>query len=95
MLAVTLLGAGRTFLPCTEELPLNEDSKTSEAALDLSEIRSSDDPTLVTSLFAEVLGFPCLGCKFQDNILKAASVSRNHYKVFAQAVLLRNQDNRQ
>lgn len=84
MLAVTLLGAGRTFLSCTEELPLSEDSKTSEAALDLSEIRSSDDPMPVTSLFAEILCFPCLGCKFQCNILKAASLPRSHYKAFAQ-----------
>lgn len=83
MLAITLLGTGRAFLSCTEELPLNEDSKTSEAALDLSEIRSSDDPMLFKSLFVEILvHFPGLGCKFQCNILKATSVSRNHCKAF-------------
>lgn len=83
MLAITLLGAGKAFLSCAEELSLNEDSKTSEAALDLSEIRSSDDPMLFKSLFAEILVcFPGLGCKFQCNILKATSVSRNHYKAF-------------
>lgn len=71
MLAITLLGAGRVFLSCAEELPLNEDSKTSEAALDLSEIRSSDDPMLFKSLFVEILVcFPGLGCKFQCNIFK-------------------------
>lgn len=59
-------------MSCTEELPLKEDSKTSEAALDLSEIRSSDDPTLVKSLFVEILVcFPGLACKFQCNVLKA------------------------
>lgn len=72
MLIITLFGAGRTFLSCTEELPLNEDSKTSEAALDLSEISSSDDSTLVESLFVEILVcLPGLACKFQCNILKA------------------------
>lgn len=78
MLAITLLGAGKAFLSCAEELSLNEDSKTSEAA-NLSEIRSSDDPMLFKSLFVEILVcFPGLGCKFQCNILKATSVSRNH-----------------
>ena len=72
MLIITLFGAGRTFLSCTEELPLNEDSKTSEAALDLSEISSSDDSTLVESLFVEILVcLPGLACKFQCNIIKA------------------------
>lgn len=82
-LAITLLGAGRAFLSCTEEPLLNEDSKTSEAALDLSETGSSDDPMLFESLCVEILAcFPDPGCKFQHNILKATSVSRSDYKAF-------------
>lgn len=82
-LAITLLGAGRTFVSCTEELPLDEDSTVSNAILDLSEIISSDDPRLFKSLFVEILVFfPRLSCKFQGNILKATRTSRNHYKAF-------------
>lgn len=66
MLTITLLGAGRAFLSRAEELPLKEDSKTSEQALDLSEIRSSGDPMLFKSPFVEIFRcFPSLGCKFQ------------------------------
>lgn len=70
-------------MSCTEELPLNEDSKASKAILDLSEITSSDDPMLFKSLFVEILVFfPRLSCKFQCNILKGTSASRNHSKAF-------------
>lgn len=70
-------------MSCTEELLLNADSTASKAILGLSEITSSDDSMLVMSLFVEMLVFfPCLSCKFQYNILKATSASRNHYKAF-------------
>lgn len=65
-----LLGAGRTFVSCTEELPLNEDSEASKAILDLSEITSSDDPMLFKFLFVEILVFfPRLSLSIVNKLL--------------------------